>query len=113
MIKDLELVFSCFADKNRLRILKLLQKQKMCVCELAFVLGLTQPSISRHLKKMKRAGLIDSEQDGFWTNYYISPKNMYAIKLIENIKEWLNDDTIIISDLERLKQADRQKLCNK
>ena len=63
--------FKTFADKNRLRILNLLQQRKMCVCELAFVLQVTQPSISRHLKRMKESGLIGDEQDGFWTNYFL------------------------------------------
>ena len=63
-------VFKVFSDKNRLRIISLLSNRKMCVCELAFVLGVTQPSISRHLKKMKKAGIVQDEKDGFWTNYF-------------------------------------------
>ena len=59
-----EKVLKAVADRNRLRILKLLESKHMCVCELAFVLGIKQPSVSRHLKKLKEAGLIDNEQDG-------------------------------------------------
>ena len=54
----LDKTLKAFADSNRLRILKLLEKKKMCVCELAFVLGITQPSVSKHLKKLTSTGLI-------------------------------------------------------
>jgi ArsR family transcriptional regulator, arsenate/arsenite/antimonite-responsive transcriptional repressor len=107
------LIFKCFADKNRVRILKLLQKRKMCVCELAFILGVTQPSISRHLKKMKKAGLIESEQEGFWTNYSLSEKDKCAVAFMRSIKVWLNDDAVIKADLQKAKKANRQKLCCK
>ena len=112
-MENLDLIFKCFADRNRLRILKLLEKQKMCVCELVFILGLTQPSISRHIRKMKKAGLIESEQDGFWTNYYLAAKNIYATILLKNLNNWLNDNAIIKADLQKAKKADRQKLCCK
>ena len=42
-MKELEKLLKALADKNRLRILKLLEVRKMCVCELASVLGITQP----------------------------------------------------------------------
>jgi ArsR family transcriptional regulator, arsenate/arsenite/antimonite-responsive transcriptional repressor len=54
-MKDIEGLFKALADKNRIRILKLLESRKCCVCELADLLGITQPSISRHLKKLKKS----------------------------------------------------------
>jgi ArsR family transcriptional regulator, arsenate/arsenite/antimonite-responsive transcriptional repressor len=113
IMEAINLIFKCFADNNRVRILKLLEKQKMCVCELAFILGITQPSVSRHLKKMKKAGLIESEQEGFWTNYYISEKDKCAMAVMRNLKTWLNDDAVIKADLKKAKKANRQKLCIK
>ena len=112
-MKDLDNIFKALADINRVRILKLLAGRKMCVCELAFVLGVSQPAISKQLKKMGKAGLVDSEQDGFWTNYFISPKNQYAKKLLRGIKQWLNDESIIKEDLAKAEKADRTKLCCK
>jgi len=64
-------ILKILADKNRLRILQLIKGRKLCVCELAFVLDVTRPSISRHLKKMKVSGLVGQEQSGFWTDYYL------------------------------------------
>lgn len=111
-MKDLERCLKALAEKNRLRILKLLQHRKMCVCELAQVIGVSQPSISRHLNKLKSAGLIDSEQEGFWTNYYLKVADtVYGRILLSNIREWLNDDDIIARDLMKAGKVDRTKLC--
>ncbi|HBR15054.1 MAG TPA: transcriptional regulator [Candidatus Omnitrophica bacterium] len=112
MLNTTEKLFKNFADKNRLRILNLLQQRKMCVCELAFVLQVTQPSVSRHLKRIKESGLIGDEQDGLWTNYFL--KDTPAGKnLVSWLKTYLRDDQVIKADMDRLKKVDRTKLCCK
>lgn len=112
-MKILDKTLKALADKNRLRILKLLEKKKMCVCELAFILGITQPSVSKHLKKLTSAGLIEKEQDGFWTNYYLKSDNQYSRALLKNLKLWLNEDKIIKEDLKKAKEANRAELFSK
>jgi ArsR family transcriptional regulator len=113
-MKHLTKVLKVLADKNRLRILKLLEKRKLCVCELADILGITQPSTSRHLKKLKAVGLINDEQEGFWTNYFIgSAKDSYGRFMLKRIRGWLNADLLIKSDLEKSGKIDRTKLCCK
>ena len=52
MVKKIENLLKILADEKRLRILSLLRKKPRCVCELAAVLGVTQPSVSRHLNKL-------------------------------------------------------------
>lgn len=84
----------------------------MCVCELAPILGITQPSISRHLKKLKSTGLIGDEQSGLWTNYYLRmPEEFYAGTLLAQLHSWLNDDPVIQGDLEKLEKIDKTKRC--
>jgi ArsR family transcriptional regulator len=112
-MKELEKVLKACADCNRLRILKMLENKKMCVCELSFVLGITQPSVSRHLKKLKKAGLIRTEQDSFWTNYYLAPDNRYSEGISTLMRDWLKGDEVIKQDKDKVKQADREKLCCK
>jgi ArsR family transcriptional regulator len=51
-MRELVKVFKALADKNRLRILKMLQYKKMCVCELSAALAITRPSVSRHLSQL-------------------------------------------------------------
>ena len=63
-MRELVKVFKSLADKNRLRILKMLQYKKMCVCELSAALDIARPSVSRHLSLMKDAGLVQDERNG-------------------------------------------------
>ena len=53
-MRELMLVLKAVADKNRMRILKMLEQKSMCVCELAAVLGIKQPSVSKHLSHFKK-----------------------------------------------------------
>lgn len=113
-MKKLTKILKVLADQNRLRILKLLERKKLCVCELSSILGITQPSTSRHLKKLKAAGLINEEQEGFWTNYFLNiPDNVYGKILLNFLQGWLNDDSLIKKDIEKVAQVNRTKLCCK
>ena len=111
MIETSEKLFKVFADKNRLRIFKLLERRKACVCELAFVLGVTQPSVSRHLKRMKEAGLIEAEQAGFWTNYILKKGNPSQQSVMCCISSLLKDEDLVKADAKKLKTLDRRNLC--
>jgi ArsR family transcriptional regulator, arsenate/arsenite/antimonite-responsive transcriptional repressor len=110
-IKELEKKVKATADLNRIRILRMLSYRKMCVCEIAFVLGIAQPSVSRHLKKLKASGFIESENAGMWTNYYLCPQNVYAKNFIKNLGEWIDPQGLISKDKDMLDKADRDKLC--
>lgn len=111
-MKKLIKLLKVLADKNRIRILELLRSRKMCVCELAYILGITQPSVSRHLKKLKSAGLIGDQQEGLWTDYFLNkPDGFYGKALLANIHNCLVDDPMIISDRKKLRKVNRAKLC--
>ncbi len=111
-MQPLEKILKALADKNRIRILKLLESKKMCVCELSHVLGITQPSVSRHLKKLKAAEFVKHEQDGFWTNYMLNkPSGEYAAKLSKIIKESLNDDAVVEKDLIKSAGLNKEHIC--
>jgi ArsR family transcriptional regulator len=64
-------VFKALADPHRVRIVNLLaiSPDPVCVCELTEPLGLSQPTVSHHLKKLVQAGLLDREQRGTWAYY--------------------------------------------
>lgn len=113
-MKKLTKTLKALADTNRLRIIKLLEKRKLCVCELAFILGITQPSTSRHLKKLKSAGLIADEQRGLWTNYRIAiPAGRHEKTLMRDVNGRIDNDPIIREDRKKAALADRKKLCCK
>lgn len=110
-MKEFENLLKALADKNRIRILKLLEAKKLCVCELAYVLGIAQPSVSRHLKKLIAAGIIDREQDHFWTNYYLRQGNKPLKTFLSCFKKHLNCSPVIKKDKEKLIKVNRAKLC--
>lgn len=95
-VTKLDKIVKASADINRIRILSMLKIKKMCVCEMAFVLAISQPSVSRHLKKLKSAGFIASENEGLWTNYYLCPQNLYAKNFINNLNTWISGDALSI-----------------
>ena len=114
-MRDLIKVLKAVADKNRMRILKMLEKKKMCVCELAAVLEIKQPSVSKHLSILKNAGLIQDERNVQWIDYSLCKEkiNKYAPDIQANIENWLKDDTIIKRDLQKTKTLCREELCKK
>jgi ArsR family transcriptional regulator len=61
--------FKALADETRLRILGLLERREMCVCEIMVALGLTQPTASHHLGILETAGLVKDRKDGKWVFY--------------------------------------------
>ena len=110
-IQKLDKIIKASADINRIRILKMLKGKKMCVCEIAAVLAIAQPSVSRHLKKLKDAGFIDSENEGLWTNYFLLPANSYAKMFINQVDSWIGEDEMVVRDNKTLKKVDREKIC--
>ncbi|MBD3271058.1 MAG: metalloregulator ArsR/SmtB family transcription factor [Elusimicrobia bacterium] len=111
-MKEYESIFKAFADKNRLRILKLLEHKDFCVCELAFILGIKQSSVSRHLSKLKKSGIISNYNASFWTNYTLNKQGTSAVKiLLGNVSAWMNNDPMIRKDKEKALKVDRNTIC--
>ena len=57
-------VMKALSNPNRVKIVKILQKKMLCVCELQFALKIAQPSVSKHLKILEDAGLVDCQKNG-------------------------------------------------
>ena len=73
---NLATLLKALADPTRLRLVSMLAARdggEACVCELTEPLGLTQPTISHHLKVLRDAGLVGSERQGLWAYYYVIP----------------------------------------
>ena len=66
-------VFRALADLTRLRILNLLRRGEVCVCDLVCVLKSPQPTVSRHLAYLRRAGLVTARKEGIWAYYQLVP----------------------------------------
>jgi ArsR family transcriptional regulator, arsenate/arsenite/antimonite-responsive transcriptional repressor len=71
------------ADPARLRLLGLIQSQpsrEACVCHLTDPIGLSQPTVSHHLKVLLGAGLVEREQRGSWAYYRVVPGSLDALR---------------------------------
>lgn len=74
--------FKALADPTRVRLLSLIaaaEGQEACVCDLITPVGLTQPTVSHHMKLLVEAGLVNREQRGKWAYFSIVPGMLDAL----------------------------------
>jgi ArsR family transcriptional regulator, arsenate/arsenite/antimonite-responsive transcriptional repressor len=115
MLKKQEQIFKALSDKSRIRILKMLQNRKLCVCEIRSVLGLANSTVSQHLSILKDAGLILDEKDGKWINYMINrnSESSDVKNMLLFIALGLEDDDTVKKDRQKTEKANRVYLCCK
>ena len=80
---ELAAALKVLAEPARLRLLSLIQAQpgnEACVCHLTDPLGLSQPTVSHHLKVLREAGLVEREQRGSWAYYRVLPGPLDALR---------------------------------
>lgn len=99
-------MFKLFSDELRLRILMLLDKQELSVCQIMGIIGASQPLISRNLSLLYRAGFLDERRDGKRRFYSIS-KGLSDEKapVIELLRKLLKSDKRFKEDLETLAEC--------
>ena len=79
-------VAKALGDPIRMQLVDVLRKHagKVCVCELAPLFDVGQPTVSHHLKVLREAGIVGSERRGLWAYYYVEPK------ALEELSTWLS-----------------------
>ena len=109
MLRPYLKIMKALADGNRTKIIKMLQRREMCVCELQAVLGLAQPSVSKHLRILEEARLVESHKDGLWVNYRLpdKPRSIYISHMQKILRDWLNDDPDIQQTVRKAGDVDR------
>ncbi len=87
-------IMKALSDPNRVRVLKLLQTKELCVCEIQEFLQLAQSTVSKHMKILEDAGLVDRERRGSWIIYQLSntDRSGYEAELLALLEGWLDDD---------------------
>ena len=114
MSVDIVYIFKALADENRIRILNLLRRGELCGCDVESVLGVKQSNASRHLNRLKMAGIIVSRKQSQWVYYQLSSSIFQRFPFLSII---VNDEIEKISvckeDLELLKNIKASgKSCN-
>src|SRR5881396_853478 len=79
-------IAKALGDPIRLQLVDVLRKHagKVCVCELIPLFDVGQPTVSHHLKVLRKAGIVDSEREGLWAYYYVVPDTL------KELTKWLS-----------------------
>ena len=104
MIMELTDVLKALADSNRLRILNLLHEKTLCVCDLEAILELNQSNLSRHLTKLRQAGLVKAQKKALFTYYSRERIPSPYADVVDSLCETIHRDPAWKSDRERLKE---------
>ncbi len=70
---EANLMFRAFSDGTRLRILRLLLGGELCVGDIVAAIQVPQPTASRHLAYLRKAGLVQTRKNGLWNYYRLAP----------------------------------------
>lgn len=102
-MKNFIRVMKALSDPNRVRVVKLLQTGELCVCEITEVLGLAQSTVSKHMKILEDAGLVEKNRQGTWMIYSLADgsESEYAEAMLTKLTGWLDSD----NDLDRMRKA--------
>ncbi len=106
-------VFRALSDRNRVRILKMLEVRPLCVCEVTSILNLATSTVSKHLAILRDADLVTDTKEGKWIFYGLNsnstdPHTQEALALVSR---WFEDDKTAVSDIGKAKTVDKEKIC--
>ena len=81
-------LFKALADPHRVKFVNVLatSPDPVCVCEFTGPLGLTQPTVSHHLKKLVAAGLLEREQRGTWAYYSLDRDALRRLAAVADLQ---------------------------
>ncbi|WP_131104479.1 ArsR/SmtB family transcription factor [Ornithinimicrobium sufpigmenti] len=83
LAEDLAQVFKALADPTRVRLLQYLAESESgtaCACHLPTALGISQPTLSFHMRKLHDAGLVDRDKRGRWVHYTVRPESLERVR---------------------------------
>lgn len=112
-VEDIAQIYKALSEPMRLRIMMLLVKGELCVCDLMEVLEEPQSKVSRHLAYLKHSGLIQGKRVGTWMHYFLRDhlEGLIAahIKLLKKELPGLNWAK---ADATKLIEVQKKKLCD-
>lgn len=112
-MRDFIKVMKALSDPNRIKMIKLLQRRVLCVCEIQAAMELAQSTASKHLKILEEAGLITYSREGLWVNYRLADgnDNPFVASLLGNLRHWLEEDPEVAELVARLPEIHRENIC--
>lgn len=114
-MKNIVKVLKAIADPNRLKIIKMLEQREHCVCELQEVLGIAQPTVSKHMGILENAGLVDKRREAKFVLYFLpeSYTDERLGTLVRELCDRLGEEEDIQLLLERAAVLDRVEITNR
>jgi ArsR family transcriptional regulator len=108
-----DLKFRAVSDHTRLRILNLLLGGETCVCDLVDILQVPQPTASRHLAYLRKAGLVAAQKRGLWMYYSLIPaKSLFHKRLIHCVASCVEEMPELRRDkVQQAKQKPSGRCC--
>ncbi len=108
-------VMKALSDPNRVKIVKMLQHKTMCVCEMREALQVSQPSVSKNLKILEEAGIVEFSREGLWVNYQLSEgrRSPYVASLLGHLRHWLQYEPVMENLLKKIPHIHRDAVCGK
>ncbi|HHN66285.1 MAG TPA: ArsR family transcriptional regulator [Nitrospirae bacterium] len=105
-MKKVAELFKVLSDVNRLRLLMVLDRKELCVCQLMGIVGLSQPLVSRNLSILSRMGFLEERKEGKLKFYRIK-KDMTDEKraIMELLRSALSDDDVYLQDIEAVQDC--------
>jgi ArsR family transcriptional regulator len=107
-MEDLALTAKALSDPTRIRILWMLRKATLCVCEIGDVLAIPQSSLSTHLQCLRTAGLVRAEKERTWAYYSLEERARELVDSLEAQFGQSADETVRL-DAARLKARLRMR----
>ena len=107
-LADSTRLLKAFADPVRLRLLNLLsgEREEVCVCHLHEALGLSQPTVSRHLAYLRKHGLVVGRKEGLWVHYRLAKAKAGLHRILLGcLDSCLGDPVIFSQDRQRLERS--------
>lgn len=106
---DIVTALKAAAEPTRLRILMLLVAGELSVKDLTVILGQSQPRISRHLKLLAEAGLVERFREGSWAYFHVSDRSAGGKLALDILSLVDQDDKVMARDRERAEALKRER----
>jgi ArsR family transcriptional regulator len=91
-------IFKLLSDESRLRVINLIHKEKLCVCQLSGITGIAQPKVSKALSKLRDLNLVSDERQDKFVYYELKQDH----ELLNVILDHLENNEVLDTDISRL-----------
>lgn len=103
-------LYKILSDLTRLRILILLSRERLCVCQIAGILDVPQPRISKNLAKLRDLGLVIDQQEDKYIYYQLGQPGELLQLNLNYILANSTPDSLVNQDIRKLKQKEKYKV---